>query len=171
MVTELNENIKDYFNRVIRDKEWNKNKDIFQTNFLGALILLDTTFRNERFPVCYLEKTMYRLNLGYSGIGRIGGITTKLKSIDSINLPSSKKTDDHVFGASEIGRHIRYEFEKYNMDIDYMVNTWLYDNLYLWAKIKVSKEEHKKDNIARNKHTIEEKVNLLHYTNVSKIVF
>jgi hypothetical protein len=114
---------------------------------------------------------MYRLNFGYSGIGRIGGITTKLKSMDSINLPSDKKTDDHVFGASEIGKHIRYEFEKHNMDIDYMVNTWLYDNLYLWSKIKVSKEEHKKDNIVRNKHTIEEKVNLLHYTNVSKIVF
>ena len=52
-----------------------------------------------------------------------------------------------------------------------MVNEWLYDNLWLWMTIKVSKEEHKKENIERNSHTLNEKKELKHYKNISSVIF
>jgi len=58
-------------------------------------------------------------------------------------------------------------FKKSGYDIDWMLNEWLYDNLHLWATIKVTKEEHKKENIIRNGHTLEEKNKLKHYINFS----
>jgi len=163
-------NIKDYFNKNIRDKEWQNNKQKFQTYFRSMLKLLKFALTDEEFSCDVVEKVMYRLLFGYNGIGK-HGITTKLKTTNTIGLPSDKVTSDHVFGAIEIGKFVRTEFESNNYDIDYMVDVWLYENLYLWCKIKVTKEEHKKDNIERNKHTINEKMNLLHYKNVSDIVF
>jgi len=65
---------------------------------------------------------------------------------------------------------IHQEFEKNNFDIDYMVNEWLYNNLWLWQTIKVTTEEHKKDNIIRNEHSIEDKLLLKHYKKVSNLL-
>ena len=48
-----------------------------------------------------------------------------------------------------------------------MVDTWLYENLWIWATIFVSKEEHKNENIRINADTIEDKRFLRHYLNVS----
>ena len=52
-----------------------------------------------------------------------------------------------------------------------MVDTWLYENLFLWMTVKVSKKEHKKENIARDKHTLDQKMCLEHYINVSEFVY
>ena len=52
-----------------------------------------------------------------------------------------------------------------------MVKEWLFENLYLWGTVKVTKEEHKSKNILRNSnHTIEQKSNFEHYVNVSKMI-
>ena len=44
-----------------------------------------------------------------------------------------------------------------------IIDEWIFDNLYLWGTIKVSKIEHKKDNILRNKNTLDQKINFEHY--------
>jgi hypothetical protein len=170
MSQELKENIKDYFNKNIRDREWDNNKVHFQTYFRSMLKLLKLALTDPDFSSDVTQKVMYRLLFGYNGIGK-NGISTKLKTLESIGLPANKKTDDHVFGAVEIGKFIKEEFERNNLNIDYMVDVWLYEHLFLWSKIKVSKNEHQKDKIERNKHSIQQKMNLEHYKGVSKIVF
>jgi hypothetical protein len=51
-----------------------------------------------------------------------------------------------------------------------MVNTWLYENIWLWITIKVTKQEHKSENIIKNGYSIEEKKILKHYVQVSKLM-
>ncbi len=48
-----------------------------------------------------------------------------------------------------------------------MVKTWLYENLWIWSTIIVSKEEHKNENIRIDSDGIEDKRFLKHYINVS----
>jgi hypothetical protein len=79
-------------------------------------------------------------------------------------------TYDHFYGTTEASERLRCEFEESNYDIDYMVNEWLPKNYHLFLKWRVTKEEHKKDNIVRAKHTIEEKDELKHLIKVSSIV-
>ena len=47
--------------------------------------------------------------------------------------------------------------------VDYMTEQWLPKNLHLWVCVKITKQEHKSDNLARDKHTLEEKEWLVHY--------
>ena len=44
-----------------------------------------------------------------------------------------------------------------------MTEEWLPNHLYYWCQVKITKEEHKKDNLARDEHTLDEKENLIHY--------
>jgi len=111
---------------------------------------------------------MYRLGLGYYGIGRQSGIKSGIITEEAKKKPN---TDDHVFGVVEIGNFIHQEFTKNNLNLEYMVEEWLYNHLWLWMTIKVSKEEHKKDNIIRNEHSLEEKKLLKHYKKVSNLIF
>jgi hypothetical protein len=121
-------------------------------------------------PMKNIKKSIYRMGLGYSGIGTQNGLCSGIRSKDSL-IPKSKKTDDHLIGAKQIGEFIHKEFEKNNFDIDYMVEIWLYDYLWLWMTIKVTSVEHHKNNILRDETTIEEKLNLQHYVNVSELIF
>jgi len=54
--------------------------------------------------------------------------------------------------------------------MEYMLNEWLFENLYLWMTVKVSKEEHKFSNIIKNKNSIEEKRKMMHYKSVSELM-
>ena len=58
----------------------------------------------------------------------------------------------------------------FNRNIDFMVNEWLYDNLYLWLTIRVSRVEHNSKNIIKNRNSIHEKRKMLHYKSVSELV-
>ena len=116
-----------------------------------------------------LNQLVYRLVLGYFGVGRQAGLTSGLVSEDA-NAKGIKKTADHLLGTTQIGKFIHEEFEKNNCDINYMVNEWLYENLWLWQTIKVTTEEHRKDNIIRNEHSIEDKLLLKHYKKVSNLL-
>ena len=51
-----------------------------------------------------------------------------------------------------------------------MVDTWLYENVWLWMTIKVTKDEHKSSNIIKNGHSIEEKMEMKHYKSVSELM-
>ncbi len=157
-----------YFNDNARDKLWVKYEDEFKSYFNLHLKSLQLWI-NEDATNKQLEQFMYRLGLGYFGIGKQGGLTSGLITEDA-SVKGVEKTADHLLGTTQIGKYIHEQFEKNDWDIDYMVNEWLYENLWLWMTIKVTKTEHKKDNIIRNDHTIEEKLELKHYTNTSEII-
>ena len=160
------------FNKRRRDYLWEKYQDDFKNHFrlkLNILKMLDNQIEFE-VPRNYYEGEFYRLSLGYRGIGKNDGFASGIQSIASKGLSSKSITKDHVLGATEVGKYIHTVFRKSDYDIDWMVNTWLYKHLFLWATIKITKKEHHKDNIMRNKHTIEQKLNLEHYKNVSELV-
>lgn len=118
-----------------------------------------------------MEQRVYRLELGYFGIGMPSGIPSNIVTRASKELKSNECVNDHLIGATEIGKNIHQAFKEKNYDTDWMVNKWLFENLYLWGTVKVTKEEHKSCNILRNSdHTVEQKVRFEHYLNVSEVV-
>ena len=161
------------FNENKRDAYWAANeakcKSIFRRALKHLLLEIEETKENDfdRW------NNYYRLGIGYDlGIG-VGttGITSGIKSTEARQLTSKQTTADHLIGTVQIGKYVHSEFEKNEFDIEYMTETWLYENLWLWMSIRVSKKEHHKDNILRNVNTIEEKLALKHYENVSELSF
>jgi hypothetical protein len=168
-------NFKTEFNDRVRDEVWNKHHQSFTKYFFYALTHLkqidDYYIPNNLLPPKVLESRIYRLELGYHGIGKSGGIPSKIMSKESSLLKPKDRVNDHVLGATEIGKYIHDKFKKQNCNIDWMVKNWLFENLYLWGTVKVTKEEHNPKNIFRNSdHTIEQKSNFEHYVNVSQLI-
>jgi hypothetical protein len=155
--------VKKYFNNFRRDYYWEKNKIKYQRFFYRKLIDLKNAI-NLNTPEADLKLDSYR-GLGYMGIGTQNGLSLAIKTEDAIK--TNKKLGDHVIGTVEIGRYIHKECENNKWDYDYMVNTWLYENLWVWSTISVSKAEHKNENISIDANTIDEKRFLKHYKNVS----
>ena len=143
-----------------------KRKDIMKTTFRESLEVLE--FKDKRNHSAKSIKSFEQVEIGYNGLGTqfLSGVQSK----ESKRQPSSFTVNDHFFGTQLIGEYVHKVLKKSNYDIDWMVNEWLYDHLFLWAKIKITKEEHHKDNVIRNKHTIEQKLNLEHYKNVSELI-
>jgi hypothetical protein len=156
--------VKTFFNDNRRDYYWDLNKEKYKRFFKRKLIDLKNAIDLDT-PESDLRSDTYRW-LGYMGIGTQSGLSLGIRTSKSIEL--NKKLADHVIGTVEIGKHIHKECEKNNWDYDYMVNTWLYENLWIWSTIFVSKCEHKNENIAIDSNSIEEKRFLKHYLNVSE---
>ena len=158
------------FNENKRDSYWTTNgekcKSLFRRTLKHLLLEIELTDNN-------VSNNYYRLAIGYDlGIGvGTAGITSGIKSKEARQLPSKQTTADHLIGTVQIGKYVHSEFEKNEFDIEYMTEVWLYENLWLWMSIRVSNKEHHKDNILRNVNTIEEKLELKHYVNVSEISF
>lgn len=164
-----NKNIQ-YFNEKTRDKYWVKYGDSYKRNFRCSIKSLIQWVDDKDISKKELEQGPYRLYIGYYGIAKQSGVISGIKSKNS-TLPKTKKINDHLIGATQIGLIVHEALEKNNRDIDYMVNVWLYENLWLWMTVKVSYDEHKSENISRNEHTVEEKLNLLHYKEVSELIY
>ena len=161
------------FNKRKREKIWRKDEVSMKMSFrfkLTLLEMIDKMPESVAIPEKYLEGEFYRLSLGYRGIGKNSGFASGVRSKASIGIPSNETTNDHLIGTTEVGRYIHEVLKKSDYDIEWMVNTWLYEHLFLWATIKVTKNEHRKENVIRNQHTIEQKLNLEHYKNVSDLV-
>jgi hypothetical protein len=163
-------NLVEYFNKEKRDSYWDKNQDDYKTNFRIQLNSLKVNLDDQNITLSQIEKSIYRLGIGYSGIGNQNGLFSGIRTKNSF-LSNVKTTNDHLIGAKQIGEFVHKEFEKHNYDINYMVDSWLYEHLWLWMTIKVTSEEHNKNNILRDKTGIEEKLNLSHYVNVSELIF
>jgi hypothetical protein len=160
--------LRKYFNTHTRDKLWGKNSEEYKRWFGLGLTMTKSAIdfgANEK----ELNQLVYRLVLGYFGVGKQSGLTSGMVSEDA-STKGVKTTGDHLLGTTQIGSFIHSEFEKYNYDIDYMVNEWLYEHLWLWMTIKVTTEEHKSDNIVRNEHSIDDKLLLKHYKQVSPLI-
>ena len=77
-------------------------------------------------------------------------------------------SDDHVLGATLIGETVEKAIEMSNWNPKLLIKEgWLHDNLHLWGMVRVTKEEHHKDNIVRNKHNLNEKLNFEHYKTIN----
>ena len=104
--------------------------------------------------------------MGYRGIGFNNGVYSNLRTKETLRKTNKEITFDHVVGTTLCGETVRVIIEKEQFNHGFLINNWLFDNLYLWGTIKVSKEEHKKNTILRNKHSLEEKIHLKHYVNL-----
>lgn len=155
------------FNKRRRDILWKKKSNNIKQIFREKLEVLE--FKDNRNHGEQGMKSFEQVGIGYNGLGT--QFMSGVQSEASVGLSSDKTVSDHLIGTTTIGKHVHDILKKSDYNIDWMVDIWLYDNLFLWAKIKVTKEEHRKDNILRNSnHTIEQKLNLKHYINVSKLV-
>jgi hypothetical protein len=162
-------NLKKYFNDNTRDTLWIKYEETYKSWFRLALSILKTCTDDGIATEKQYNQLIYRNVVGYMGIGKQKGLASSLSTKAAMNTKVKTK-DDHLFGATEIGKYIHQEFEHNNWNIDYMVNDWLYKNLWLWLTIRVTSTEHSANNILQNTHTIEEKLLLKHYKNVSLIM-
>jgi hypothetical protein len=158
-----------YFIEHKRDKIWKKNQTEWKNCFrlqLRTLKLYIDNNASERL----MNSFMYRLGLGYWGIGKQNGISSGICSLDALSRAGVKKTDDHLIGAQCIGKTIHAAFESCGFDEEYMVNEYLYENLWMFMTIRVTQDEHKSCNISKTITEIEEKRMLRHYINVSPLV-
>jgi hypothetical protein len=77
--------------------------------------------------------------------------------------------DDHIFGSTEIGKKTFKTYMESEWDLDYMTNEYIPQTLYQHLICRLHKFEHQKEKagaksgVARNKHSMEEKISLLHY--------
>jgi hypothetical protein len=162
-------NALEYFISNKKESLWEKNKEHWKKSFKSQLQLLKLYLDNN-VEEKMMRSFMYRLAIGYWGIGVQNGIRSGVVSAATIGLDPSLTTDDHVFGVVEIGKTVHDAFVASRYDIDFMVNEWLYNNIWLWISIRVTRQEHNPSNIIKHGHTIEEKKCLLHYHNVSQLM-
>lgn len=164
-----------YFTNHIQPVLWEKNKIEFKAVFKLQLKVLklyieEGQLTNEKEVWLKMMRSfVYRLSIGYFGVGKQAGLYSGVFTI-ATTKKGAKSTNDHLFGAVAIGERIHEEFIKNNFDIGYMVEEWLPLNLYLWLTIKITNEEHQKECVIRDGNTIEEKMNLIHYQNVSQLM-
>ena len=170
-----------------KDAMWSENGEDMRINFHRTLIMLkagmdfDLTLPkhlfdkhrqiNDRGTCPFIQ--FNRLLIGYNGLGyHITPTRCGLMSEASVGVDSSKCTKDHHMGVTKVGIQVVNAFEACDFDFDYMVNEWLYEHLHYWFTIRITKEEHKKENLSRNEHSVEEKENFVHYNegNIKVIV-
>lgn len=157
-----------YFIQNRRAKLWQKNSEKWKHHFrlqLRVLKLFIESNASER----HIAAFVYRLGLGYWGIGQQSGITSGIISLDALET-TGEKTSDHLIGAQLIGKIIHEAFVACNFDEDHMADKWLFENIWLWMTIKVTKAEHHRNNILKTVNDLEGKMRLAHYVNVSKLV-
>ena len=177
-----NKNIKDLTKDKLQ-KFWNENSDYLKYTF-GRKVIADVAkfkydiHQNQNLVKEYVElnekgtsklRQFNRLNYGYNGLG--GRLTPGVTDLYSrATLHDKNTTHDHLFGVTAVGWEVHTIIKKLfdegrssKFIHDYMTEQWLPNNLHLWIVIKITKDEHKKDNLARDEHTLEEKENLVHY--------
>jgi len=154
------------FNRRKRDKIWEQRGPEIKVNFKENLEVLEFKSKEHHKKTI---KSFEQVGIGYNGLGTqfISGIQSEA----SVGKASKETVNDHLIGAAKIGEFVHNELKKSNYNINWMVDHWLYEHLFLWGTVKITREEHRKENVLRNSnHTIEQKLNLEHYKNVSELV-
>lgn len=170
-------NTKDSFSKTFLNSEQGKkllpNEEMLET-FKNKLVYLKYLLTSPDLSDKFREEEWFasrRLTWGYNIYNNQknlnSGLCTKECYDYIINDKSHKLVQDHFFGVTLSAEEVRKAFEQSNFDIDYMVNEWLPNNYYLFVKWYVTPEQHKKENIIRGEHTVEEKDNYQHMVNCS----
>lgn len=156
---------------------WTKYGDNMKTDFRGVLGELKFLLTRDDITDEWREARwakIRRLSFAYNAFHSTKYTNSGLCSKDSyefiINDKNSKLVKDHFYGVTETSEEVRRNFEKSDLDIDYMVNEWLPKNYHLFVQWSVTPQEHKKENIARGEHTLQEKDNFKHLIKVSEVV-
>ena len=151
--------------------------DSMKKTFKNKLIYLKYLLTSDELDDDYREEEWFssrRLTWGYNIYNNQRNLNSGLCSKDCyeyiINGKGSKLVQDHFFGVTLSAEEVRKAFEESNFDIDYMVNEWLPKKYYMFIKWYVTPEEHKKENILRGEHTLEQKDNFEHLINCSEPV-
>jgi len=154
--------------------------------WFGEMVALGYTLirRSQKAPKSMVEKfhkqndkgtnkvkQLCRLIFGYNGVSyNLTPTRINLISEAAKNVPSSKYTIDHILGVTLVGEIIYGEIKELYSNglsesevVEEMVTVWLPENLWMFATARITKEEHNKENLPRNEHTLEEKRNLFHY--------
>ena len=174
---------------------WNENKGTIKGYLRGSLLgdkvkleTLQSTLNSEDIDkyVGDLDKpnttskykSSLRLSLGYGGLTptlthKMIGLYSERALDLKLNKKMGKKcVDDHLFGVTEVGNAMFMEYKNSGWDLNYVLNEWLPKHLFLWLQVKILKTEHQGDgSVKRGKHTLQEKISLVHYdeANISKI--
>ena len=170
-------NFKLLFNKYKAPELISKKRKYICDNFLIACDKL--TVVNKRKPKNFLwsnnhhNKTGYQNQLegwrknemGYRGIGYNSGVWSKISTEQTTGKLAKELTKDHVVGVTLCGQIVEEMLE--NNTLQYLIKNWLLDNLYLWGTIRMTKEEHHKDNVIQDQHTLKEKINFKHYKNIN----
>lgn len=154
------------FNKCKRDSLWNRKGERMRRRFKMQLMKYKPIMNGE-----FTDDEIMRVaqsDIGYNGIGV--NEYSKIISEYAYNNPNESRTKDHYFGTTSIAEFVLESFRENDFDVDYMVNEWLYEHLYLWALIRITRKEHKQDNLARNEHTFDEKLEGLHYEEAGIVI-
>tara|TARA_B100000427_G_C15238837_1_gene476813 strand:+ start:74 stop:679 length:606 start_codon:yes stop_codon:yes gene_type:complete len=96
----------------------------------------------------------YQSMIGAHGIGKtrldIGLISQnawKIKYSDNKN--NTPLVFDHLIGYKSISKEVVQNIIHFKFNDEYLCNNWLENHICLWMGVKVTKEEHKADNIKR----------------------
>ena len=167
----INGNFEDIFNKNVRDIYWEnpKIKSEIKENFNSACRQYIAA------ASCDHQLKGWRKNqMGYRGGGKSGGLNSGLCSKNALNQLMKCCTWDHVIGAYLIGETIEDLLIKNGHRVKYVLDNCLYDHLYLWGKIKVTKDEHKGTKILRDRPgqrlALEKKKNFEHYIDIDLCV-
>ena len=158
-------NYKTIFDKALPHNFKSRNKKKMEGIFEDAVHILKAIHSIPKGCEITTIKGWRRLTMGYRGIGFCDGIKPFHRTKEVI--PGIKISNDHVIGTTLCGEIIEDLIVKENYNFKYLIDNWLYDNLYLWGRIKVTKDQHHKDNILRNVGTLEEKIMLKHYKNIN----
>ena len=157
-------NFKDEFNKNLRDAYWGnaQMREEIEENFRSAC----KQYNAAKTP--YNQLSGWRKNqMGGRGVGR-RGLKSGLCSKNALNkIMKDGLTWDHVIGITKIGETIEEIINKEGFDRESFIKKELKEHLYLWGKIKVTKDEHKKNSIIQNKHTLDQKINFEHYMGIA----
>ena len=155
--------------------EWDRNCDYFKNCFEEVLYAIDIHYKKYKNRI-FDSKFIVRRYSSMIGAHAIGKTKINIGLISQNAMSSTNTTMDHVIGYKTVSKKVVYDFKKNNFNINYMKEKWLKDHLHLWLVIKVTKEEHKLDNIIRGDDDDDDflddykiKLGLNHYKKVSDI--
>jgi len=153
------------FNKLKRDDVWDNRGERIRRRFRMQLERLKAVVGK------YSDEEIMKViqsDIGYNGLG--SQFYSRVISQEALNNPDQLMSKDHYFGAMTIAEVVLKSFKESELDIDYMVDEWLYEHLYLWATVKITRVQHKADNLPRHVHTYEQKLNDEHYQEAGIII-
>ena len=157
---------KAYFNFQVRDKVWYKKPRkldygiIYGERWKRSLRAMLEGYQRMLEVDAHSQATVDMPRTIAYKIAGTKGIPTKIYSKEG-RKGDEKVVWDHFLGATLIGKTIYEAWSESGMDTNWLVETWFYDNLWLFGSIGLSKPEH--DRLKGFDLSANEKLNLIHY--------
>ena len=123
-------NFIELFNTQKKDELIKFHKERIASNFRSAVLQLQA-IQNDDNGICENQlRGWLRLTMGYRGIGFNNGVYSNLRTKETLRKTNKEITFDHVVGTTLCGETVE-SLSKKNNSIIFLINNWLFDNLYL----------------------------------------